>query len=84
MDSWTISKGILFILIRAALLGGAVFSGVTVGALTYIIQTQSGSSVPQLFGLVAGATTFLGGMAGRDYLTRTWLMKMLPPPEPKP
>jgi hypothetical protein len=84
MDSWTISKGILFIIIRAAILGGAVFSGVTVGALTYLIQVQSNAGAPHLFGVAAGATIFLGGMAGRDYLTRTWLHKMLPPLPPKP
>ena len=82
MDSFTISKGIIYILIRGVLLGGAVFGAVSIGALVYLMHQRDG--VATLFGLASGVTFYLAGLAGRDLATPFLKKHLLPPPaDPK-
>lgn len=74
-----ITKGIVYIAIRLVLLLGAVFGAMTLGGLTFALQQQAGSGAPQLFGLAAGITFYLAGLAGREQVTSFLQRHLLPP-----
>lgn len=76
-----VTKGILYIIADAALLGGAVFGALTLGTLVFAIQLQTGSPAPHLFGLAAGVSFYLAGLAGRDRARPFLKRHLLPPPK---
>lgn len=80
MDSWQISKAIIFILIRGLLLFGSVAAGLTLGALTFALYRAGGNeAVAPWAGLVSGVSAYTAGLAGRHHVTTAYLMKLLPP-----
>lgn len=83
MDSFTISKGIIFILARGILLGGAVFGAVTLGGVVYAIENVGSPGLAPIFGLASGVTFYLAGLAGREHATPFLKRHLLPPP-PEP
>lgn len=86
MDSWTISKVALLILIRGVLLAGSGFSGIAAGVAVFYVESgglENTGPLAGFFGLAAGVAMFCAGLAGRAHVSK-FLTGILFPPSPDP
>lgn len=81
----SLTKLLLAGLISGLLLGGSVIMGLCMGFLAYEVEIQGGNGTGKagLFGLVAGATAYFAGLAGREYANRRMLDRLRPNHKPE-
>jgi hypothetical protein len=79
----TLTKGLIYLLARAAFTGGSCGLGILTGSLTYMLYLQAQQPGGQLWGMTIGIVAFFAGMAGREYATQTFLIHLLPKTESK-